>query len=305
MRSDKFRPMLAAEVGNLSDLHFPVLATDKIDGIRVLTHNLPRSETASCVPLTRANKQIPNTYLHGKLSKLPTFLDGELTAGKSDAPPPSYHTSQSQIMSQEGFPECRYYLFDYFENQKMAYSKRVDMLRRWAPTLPEWCEILHVTEIHNLDQLFDHLKKRVAAGFEGLVVRPWFSEYKQGRATPKQQWMVKIKLFEDSEARIIGYKELMRNRNAPTVSATGYQVRSSHQANMEAGGTLGALICKDIYDEREFRVGTGFSAELRDTIWHNQDAFLGQVIKYKYQVHGQKDLPRIPSFLGFRDRDDM
>jgi DNA ligase-1 len=43
----------------------------------------------------------------------------------------------------------------------------------------------------------------------------------------------------------------------------------------------------------------------RREVWKDPDAYIGKIIKYKYQAIGSKDAPRIPIFLGFRDERDM
>lgn len=44
---------------------------------------------------------------------------------------------------------------------------------------------------------------------------------------------------------------------------------------------------------------------LRSEIWNNQSKYIGKLVKYKSQKVGEKDAPRFPVFLGFRDLKDM
>ncbi|MFM7851045.1 MAG: hypothetical protein ACKO96_03815, partial [Flammeovirgaceae bacterium] len=58
-------------------------------------------------------------------------------------------------------------------------------------------------------------------GYEGVMIRGLHGPYKQGRATLKQGWLMKLKEFDDDEAVIIGYEEKMKNNNAAQVNELG------------------------------------------------------------------------------------
>jgi len=80
----------------------------------------------------------------------------------------------------------------------------------------------------------------------------------------------------------------------------GLSKRSSHKAGKVKGGTLGKLLVRNCIDNEEFAIGTGFDNALRDTIWKDQDTYMGLTVCYKYQKFGMKNKPRQPSFKGFR-----
>jgi DNA ligase-1 len=121
----------------------------------------------------------------------------------------------------------------------------------------------------------------------------------------KEQYLTKIKRFSDSEAVIIDTEELMNNLNEATKDNFGRTERSSHKANLSGAGVLGALVVKDLTSGLTFRVGTGFDAEQRKTLWDLRTSLVGQVVKYKFFDIGVKELPRHPVYLGFRSKDDM
>ena len=60
-----------------------------------------------------------------------------------------------------------------------------------------------------------------------------------------------------------------------------------------------------IYKDTEFRCGTGFSDAQRKEIWENKESYLGKLASIRYMSVGSKDLPRCPSFVWFRDKDDI
>ena len=116
---------------------------------------------------------------------------------------------------------------------------------------------------------------------------------------------MKIKRFEDSEAVIVGFEELLINNNEPFTGELGQTKRQHLQENKSAGGTLGALVVRDIKTDIKFNIGTGFTDQDRECIWANRHNSLGDIVKYKYQPHGSVEKPRSPVFLGFRGKEDM
>ena len=55
----------------------------------------------------------------------------------------------------------------------------------------------------------------------------------------------------------------------------------------------------------EFRCGTGFSDAQRKEIWENKESYLGKLASIRYMSVGSKNCPRVPSWLGWRDIDDL
>jgi len=66
-----------------------------------------------------------------------------------------------------------------------------------------------------------------------------------------------------------------------------------------------ALKVLEIKTGKEFKIGTGFDDTTREFIWKNKESYIGKIVKYKTQLHGSKDKPRFPVFLGFRHEEDF
>jgi DNA ligase-1 len=113
----------------------------------------------------------------------------------------------------------------------------------------------------------------------------------------------KLKRFTDAEYEVVGFEERMHNGNEATVNALGHTERSSHKSGKVGRGDLGALVLRTPAG-LEFNCGSGFNDEQRHEIWNNQGAYLGKLAKVKSFLVGVKDLPRFPTFLGFRDEID-
>jgi DNA ligase-1 len=231
------------------------------------------------------------------------FLDGELLVGNGD----NFQAVTSAIMSQKGEPEFTFHVFDWFGDPTLPYTARLISYKRIVRQLQDRFPFLRAvyTEIVNdEDELKAFTAKCLADGYEGAMVRRPTSPYKFGRATFKEGYLTKVKPFEDDEAEIVGFEEQMENRNEKTVNELGKSKRSSHQANKVPKGTLGALIVKH-KTFGEFNIGTGFDDAFRKMVWSNRSAYLGQLVKFRYQLAGMKDKPRIPSFKGLRHPFDL
>lgn len=287
------KPMLAAKLTDFSKIQYPVLATPKIDGIRCLIID---GEAVS-----RTFKPIPNLYVRETLKGLPSGLDGELVVGEN------FQETSSGVMSIHGEPNFIYMVFDWFRgehSQINTYFSRTEDLRFIA--LPEFCTKLLPERLNNEEELLKYEQWYLQSGYEGICIRTPNSPYKCGRSTEKEGYLIKIKRFQDSEAVIYGLEEQMENQNKLVKNEIGYAKRATYQEHKIGKNTLGAFLVREIGDTpwygKEFKIGTGvgLTNKLRQTIWDNPKEFLGEIITYKYQPHGIKDLPRIPVFKGFR-----
>lgn len=130
--------------------------------------------------------------------------------------------------------------------------------------------------------------------------------HKFGRSTVRENWLLKVKRFEDSEAVVIGYEEEYQNTNEKVTNAFGRVKRGSSQAGRVGKGTLGKLILRDLQTGVEFAAGSGLSAAQRASLWASRHSGLnGQIWVYKHQPYGVKDKPRLPVLKGPRDKRDM
>lgn len=280
--------MLAGSVTDLSKIQYPVLATPKLDGIRCVI----REDGA----YSRKLKKIPNRFIQEKLRDVPIGLDGELLV-----PGKNFNGVSSAVMSEDGEPSFRYYVFDI--DSVVPYADRMDDLRKMK--LPSFCRKITPKWIRNEEELLAYEKEILSYGDEGIMIRTPGSPYKYGRSSEREGYLLKLKRFQDSEAEILGFEELQHNQNEATISELGYIKRSSHKAGKVPAGALGSFRVRDVKSGVEFNVSTGMTAEERQNYWTIRDTLLGKLIKYKYQEVGAKDLPRFPIFLGFRSADDM
>ena len=286
------KPMLAGPAPmDLGLLKYPVLITPKIDGIRCLK--------VGGKAVSRSFKPIRNSFIRKWIEdNLPDGVDGELIVKGA-----KFHESSSGIMSEYGQPDFEYKVFDFVQDPKRAYELRINDLADLKPAgrmikvLPFQCS--KETDLLQFEQVF------LSDGFEGVMIRDPKGPYKSGRSTVKEGWLLKLKRFEDGEAIIVGFNELFHNLNEDVKDAFGHAKRSANQENLRPAGMLGSLTVTDLKTRKVFAIGTGFDMGLRLRIWEHKSEYVNKVVKYKFQVEGTKDLPRIPVFLGFRDPRDL
>lgn len=292
------KPMLACKV-DLDKLRFPVYVSPKLDGIRCLVLNGKA--------VTRALKPIPNRYIRDLLESNAHCLegfDGELVVG-DPAAPDCFNKTSSAVMSFEGEPEFLFMVFD-----KVGLGTWED---RWIEgqimninlTFPNFVEFVAQREIVEREVL-DYVEEEwVKAGYEGLMLRDPSGVYKFGRSTMNEQYLMKLKRFEDFEAIVVGFEEKMHNENDLEQNELGNAKRSSKRAGLVPAGVLGALVCRSNEYLETFNVGSGFDDMVKREVWENREKYLGRLAKIKHQPAGAKDKPRFPTFIGWRSKEDV
>lgn len=118
--------------------------------------------------------------------------------------------------------------------------------------------------------------KYVSNGYEGAMVKDLDAPYKFGRGPE----VMKLKAFHDVDLTV-----------ERLIEGTG-----------KHSGKLGSVVVN--YHGVEVQVGSGFSDELRDTIWSTPDMFINRTIEVRYQEVTPDGSLRFPTFVCFRnDRD--
>lgn len=295
------RPMLApTKKPELNTLVFPLLASTKIDGIRALC--IRDKDTGKPRLVSRTLKDIPNRQTQERFAREEYIgLDGELVVGNPWDKNLMQQTT-SGCMSEDGEPNAQWYIFDKW-NQEGTFVGRAfvakDMCKGYGVTWVAHHPVRNVTELTELEEVW------LSQGYEGMMLRSLYGNYKMNRATLKEATFYKIKRFEDSEAVILEVKEQQTNTNEATTDERGFTKRSTHNAGKVDAGVLGALFVRDMKTGVEFDVGTGFTGEQRKNLWAGRKYLPGMVITYKHFPIGVKDLPRFPTFKSFRDKRDM
>jgi len=237
---------------------------------------------------------IPNVHLQNLAAKMDHGLDLEITVGEPNRPNVMQATT-SGCMSFDGTPDFRFHILDYWHMQVTPFHARYAALKKLYPD-----QIVRQMVVGNQQGLANLLEDYIAQGYEGAMIRDTAAFYKYGRSTMKEMALVKYKTFEDDEATVVDFEELMSNQNTLEVGNVGEAKRSSHKAGMVPMNTLGALVVTSYKYKKNFSIGSGFSAEQRKEIWLNQTKYWHTKVKFKYFKTGVVEVPRFPIFLGWR-----
>jgi DNA ligase-1 len=296
------RPLLAAKTTDedLKKLRYPLLLSPKIDGVRALVVNGKL--------MSRTMKPIPNKFTQELFGKREfEGLDGELVVGNPYDPNLMQQT-MSGVMSIEGKPDVKFYVFDKWNEENRVFHQRLLRVKEYVMILAYDHPIVDVPHryVNNYEQLLRDEQECVNLGYEGVMLRDPNGPYKQNRSTLREGILLKVKRFHDAEAVILDYEPLMRNNNEQFRDERGYAKRQTVSSNKEADDCLGSFFVRCLETGQTFSVGTGFTEAQRYSYWNIRESLRGRTIKYKsFKVTGVLDKPRFPVFLGFRDERDM
>lgn len=240
------------------------LASHKIDGIRAYWD--PEEEML----MTRNRKQIfaPSWFTDA----LPNYaLDGELVFTHNGDECGNFQETCSVVKRHtpdERWKNVMYFVFDA-PDWPFTFNLVYESLKQ--AVLAKHVKVLDQVYIKSVEQMKAMHDDYVAKNGEGLIVRdPWvFYERKRSKS------MLKIKIWDDSEARIIEH----------------------HPGTGKHEGRLGGLICEwaDGRNERTFHVGVGFTDEERDN-----PPPIGSIITFSYFGMTDGGSPRHPKYLRIR-----
>ena len=300
---ENFRCTLAATCDDINTLMYPVVASPKCNGIRMIV--------SGGIGYSRSGKPLPNKHLQQWCKDNAEYLeglDGEVLVGDV-LDEFSLNNTTSGINSIEGCPDFTYVVFDLVDF-KLGYQDRVKKAmqqllqgRIESEEMRKAVLISHKT-ITCAESLMKFHEENLKIGYEGTCTRIPNAPYKQGRSTAKQQYLMKLKPMQDAEFVIVGYFEEMQNTNTKELDERGYGKRSTKKEGMVPKGTLGGFTCKTP-EGYEFNVGSGFTAEMRKDFWQRKEEFIGKLAKVKYFAAGMDKVPLLPVFLDIRMEIDL
>ena len=271
---------LAATATDSMALTFPKYASPKYDGIRcVVLNGKAYSRNMILIP----NLKVQAYFADGQCDN----FDGELLSGRHDTE--VFKRTSSVIRSINGSNEWHFKVFDVVGCQ-LNFAGRLEIIRDRIRTLQDdqkfKVSIVPQTMMLNTEDLDAYEALCLEDGYEGVMLRNPGAMYKNGRSTPNSQDLLKVKRFEDSEAKVLGWSPLI------TLS-TG----------LPDPELMGSLQVRDILSGVEFSIGSGFTLLDRD-----QYAFeppIGRVLTYQFFAQGAYEKPRFPTFKGFRPGFDV
>lgn len=301
------KPMLASDWDASKLKKFPYIMQPKVDGVRGL--NLGLGFTG------RSLKRHKNIHVTNYFSQAAfRYLDGEVAA-EHECNPALCRLTTSALNTIEGQPFVLWHLFDYVAPDTIhrPYAERFGALKRryWQiyQEQPEFAAHLRIIPFQYVNDLAEMERVHaafIAQGYEGSIIRDPEGMYKNGRSTPTEGGLLRIKDFVEEEAIVIRLEEGQQNTNEAVINELGQTERSTHMANMVPNGMVGALHCMDMKTKKPIKVAAGSMPHSDRELYFSQPSLLlGKVIKYKTFLHGVKDKPRFPTFQCIRAESDI
>ena len=276
------------------EVKFPVLASPKLDGLRAL-------HIKSGI-VSKTFSRFRNDYTHTlfQRSEYASF-DGELIVGLPYGGDVIRRT-YSGVMSKDGCPDVKWYLFDDFSIPDTTFRVRQQMLRKRVRNLPaalrKRVEVLEQRIIGSLGELLSYEADMLRMGYEGLMLRDPTGPYVDKRCTMRDGWIQKFKRFEDKEAFITGFEEGSINGNERKADGK----RRTLRAGMRPSGMVGTILAKDKETGEPIRVAPGrLSHEERFQMLAQPKKFIGLEFTYRRFPTGTYAAPRFPTFQTFRN----
>lgn len=234
--------------------------SEKLDGVRGYWNGLQL--------ISRGGQVIaaPSWFTQGWPA---TPMDGELWAGRGQFSHAQSTTAQTQP-SDAAWRRMQFMVFD-LPAAPGSFDERLALLKQTVAHINQpWVQMVAQQKLSSDAQLQALLNQIVKDGGEGLMLHKGSAPYRSGRSDD----LLKLKPFDDAEAKVIGYKP----------------GRGQWQ------GMTGALIVQNPQG-LQFALGSGLNAEQR-----KNPPPLGSWVTYRYQgLHEKSGLPRFARFMRVRD----
>lgn len=242
--------MLARVYGGHEDIR-QFWVSEKLDGIRARWDGrqlISRGGNSFAAPL----------WFVQNFPEVP--MDGELWIGRGQ-----YEAVVSVVtrkMSHDGWKAVKFMVFD-LPAHGGTFTERVKAMEGLA--LTPYCKPIAQFRVPSNKALMEKLESLVSQGGEGLMLHRQTAVYQDGPSDD----LFKLKLFDDAEAVVIGYKP-----------GKGKNV-----------GLMGAVKVR-MADGKEFYIGSGFTQEQR-----KNPPPVGSLVTYRYQGFTTTGIPRFAVFV--------
>lgn len=229
------------------------LMSEKLDGVRALWKDGHLESRAG------NGFHAPHAFLKGLPKGL--ILDGELWEGRG-----KFQSTVSKVRRHvDPWLGVRYMIFDII--MPAPFGERLKTLHNLIG-LPRHCEIVPQYFCNNVKHLRDFEEVLILRGGEGVILKNPHSFYSDSRSND----MLKVKRFNTSEAKIVGYTE----------------GEGKHY------GRMGAVVCSG--GGKTFKVGSGFTNAEREL-----PPAIGSIITYSHFGLTDAGKPRQPTFIAVRN----
>lgn len=296
------------ELPSPDDLTYPLLASLKFDGRRCLV-NPDGLWSRTMKPQSNKNLPAHLAALMEYSRDCGLVFDGELYS-----PDLTFNELESVFKSDDApIPESvAFYCFDSMKADQWGacpddFQTReglTGMRIRTHTNELKHVKVVSQVPVFNAAEVRAKYEEALEAGFEGLILRSLEGKYKHGRATLREGTIFKQKPFDLLDAKVIGYEQQqgLKADIKRTKNELGRTARTFKQADYELVENMGALKVRD-EKGREFSIGwgKGWTQAKRLDLWVRRDSLVGEWVEVRCMGVGEKDLPRMPQLIRFRE----
>ena len=200
----------------------------------------------------------------------PLVMDGELWLGYEQ-----YEKTSSIVRKKtphNGWQRLRFMVFE-LPHYGSRFDDRVYAMRRLLKDSPSpYLGLVAQFRLDSEEELLAYLQKVVQKGGEGLMLHKADAIYQQGRSKD----LLKLKLFSDAEATVLGYR----------------------QGKGKFAAMIGSLRVN--FSDKIFYIGSGLNNKQREN-----PPPIGSTITFRHQGFTKNGIPRFPVFLRVRDEEPV
>jgi DNA ligase-1 len=277
------KPMLATAIDKVKAWQFPVYASRKFDGHRMLATVVD----GAVVLYSRGGKKVDvahicdilqrayEAYLLGNYGWDGTTIDGEVYLHGATLQRISSLVKKPKIESRT----LTYNIYDAI-NPDRDYEDRLNYIRSMTVDLDhDFVRCTDTVKVENQADLDALHSKFLSEGYEGTMVRHGDTGYEDGK---RSKSLMKMKDFQDAEFEIIGYTEGKPYiREMATYQVPIYRCRADNGSTFDctAPGTM----------------------EEKHALWMSRDTDVGQLLTVKFFNLTPDGLPFLPVALRMRE----
>jgi len=270
-------PMLAKQYAKATNLDFPYILQNKLEGVRAWAYKDDNGEILLMsrkreffvgFPLIReALKDMPQNYiLDGELYTPKTVMSFQKLCGV-------IKREKDRDLQEEA--KIDYYSFDLFDKQDFykSFSDRYSELQRYVEGKEKIKLVKNLKLCKTKKEVEAELLASVGQGYEGIMLR------KDNKYTLdfRTSFLLKYKTTEDKEFEVVSFEEGKGNYAGTPVWIC--KTESGEQFNVPAGGTV----------------------EDRQELFPNAGEYIGKMITVRFQSLTDRGVPLFPRFVGIRD----
>ena len=207
-------------------------------------------------------------------------IDGELYSKDLDFNTIQGYVMRNKNINEEHKKQIKFHCFAVVSNNIKNTSQMINILNKFKSLNLEYVIPLDYYKIESLNELKQYHELFLSQGYEGTMLRHPVNYYTYGRSND----LLKYKTFKEDDFECIKI-------NIGKISIQ----KDGKEKEIE---TVTSIVVQK--DNVVSEVGSGFSIEMRNEIYNNQDYYIGKLAEIKYFEITKDNSLRFPVFLKWK-----